>query len=138
MSVALFLRGSCTVSVPAIHRTAAMNLCMQLCLPYRNFRWCDDGSIRFCCTASAARRFLAAGRAMGMDAEIGAYRGLPRLLSRIGKRAGLVVGAFLAMALIVASSLFVWDVQVSGNVELSEEEVLAELRRFTELPLTTP
>ena len=128
MSVALFLRGSCTVSVPAIHRTAAMNLCLQLCLPYRNFRWCDDGSIRFCCTASAARRFLAAGRAMGMDAEIVAYRGLPRLLSRIGKRAGLVVGAFLAMALIVASSLFVWDVQVSGNVELSEEEVLEELR----------
>ena len=128
MSVALFLRGSCTVSVPAIHRTAAMNLCLQLCLPYRNFRWCDDGSIRFCCTASAARRFLAAGRAMGMDAEIVAYRGLPRLLSRIGKHAGLVVGAFLAMALIVASSLFVWDVQVSGNVELSEEEVLEELR----------
>ena len=128
MSVTLFLRGSCTVAIPAIHRTAAMNLCMQMGLQYSNFRWCEDGSVRFFCTASAARRFFAACQKRDIEVEIVAYRGLPQFLKRIGSRAGLIVGAVLALTLIVLSGLFVWDVQVSGNVELTDGEVIAELR----------
>lgn len=128
MSVALFLRGSCTVAIPASHRTAAMNLCMQMGVQYSGFRWCEDGSIRFVCAASAARRFLAICRKRDIEVEIISYRGLPQFLKRIGSRAGLVVGAVLALTLIVLSGLFVWDVQVSGNVELTEGEVIAELR----------
>ena len=128
MSIALFLRGSCTVSIPGVHRTAAMNLCMQMGLQYTHFIWCEDGSVRFCCSVSSARRFLAACQARDVEAEIVAHRGLPKLVMRFGKRTGLVVGAVLAIALIVLSGLFVWDVQVSGNESLTEGEVLAELR----------
>ncbi len=128
MSVALFLRGNCTVAIPAPHRTAAMNLCMQMGLQYSDFRWCEDGSVRFCCTASSARRFLAACQRRDVEAEIVAHRGLPRFLSQVSQRAGLVAGTVLALALIVLSGLFVWDVQVSGNVSLTEGEVLEELR----------
>jgi len=129
VSIALFLRGSCTVSVPSVHRTAAMNLCMQMGLQYTNFVWCEDGSVQFSCTASSARRFLAACQKRDIEAEIVAHRGLPKLLKRLGERAGLVVGAVLAMALIVLSGLFVWDVQVSGNETLTEGEVIAELQK---------
>ena len=128
MSIALFLRGSCTVSVLSIHRTAAMNLCMQMGLQYTNFVWCEDGSIQFSCDVSSARRFLAACRAQDIEAEIVAHRGFPRLLMRLKKRAGLVVGAALALTLIILSGLFVWDVQVSGNENLTEGEVIEELR----------
>jgi similar to stage IV sporulation protein len=129
MSLALFLRGSCTVSVPALFRTEAMDLCMRQGVQYTNFVWCEDGGVCFCCTVPAARRFVAACRAQGIDAEILAYRGLPRLFGRITKRAGFVVGAVLSVALIVLSCLFVWDVQVSGNVTLSEGEVIEELQK---------
>lgn len=128
MSIALFLRGSCTVAIPAPHRTAAMNLCMQMGVQYSGFRWREDGSICFSCTASSARRFLAACHKRDIAVEIVAYRGLPQFLKRIGSRAGLVVGGILALMLIVLSGLFVWDVQVSGNVELTEGEVIEELR----------
>lgn len=128
MSVSLFLRGSCTVAVPSVHRTAAMNLCMQMGLQYANFVWHEDGSIQFSCSASSARRFLAACRARDIEVEIAAHRGLPKLLSRLGARAGLVVGAVLAVTLVVLSSLFVWDVQVSGNETLTEGDVIKELR----------
>lgn len=128
MSVALFLRGSCTVAVPSHHRTAAMNLCMQMGLQYANFAWREDGSITFRCTASAARRFLAACRARDIEVEALAYQGLPRFLQRIWERAGLVVGGVLALTLIILSGLFVWDVQVSGNETITEEEVIGELR----------
>ena len=128
MSLALFLRGSCTVAVSALHRTAAMNLCMQMGLQYRDFLWCPDGSVRFHCTVSSARRFLSACHKRDIEAEIIAYQGLPKLLGRIAQRAGLVVGGFLALGLVILSGLFVWDVQVSGNEHLTEAEVVSELR----------
>ena len=128
MSIALFLQGNCTVSIPAIHRTAAMNLCMQLGLQYRNFCWCEDGSICFCCTTLSARRFLGICQKKGIDAKIISTKGLPRLLKQFGARVGLIIGAFFAVALMVLSGLFVWDVQVSGNETLTEGEVIAELR----------
>lgn len=128
MSVSLFLRGHCTVVIPAPHRTAAMNLCMQMGLQYRDFRWDEDGSVRFCCTTSSAKRLIAACRARDIEARVIDYRGLPQLLRKMTERAGLIVGAFLALSLIILSGLFVWDVQVSGNVTLTEEEVIKELR----------
>lgn len=129
MNVSLFLWGSCTVSVPAVHRTAAMNLCMQMGLQYTRFEWREDGSVCFCCATSAARRFLGACQKRDIKVEIVAYRGFPRLLMSLGARAGLVVGAALAIALIVLSELFVWDVQVSGNESLTEGEVIEELQK---------
>ncbi len=129
MSISLFLRGSCTVSIPAVHRTAAMDLCMQMGLQYTNFVWSEEGGIRFSCAFRPARKFLAACRARDIEAEIVAYRGLPYLFERMAKRPGLIVGALLSVALIVLSGLFVWDVQVSGNVTLNESEVVEELRK---------
>ena len=128
MSISLFLRGSCTVAVPASHRTAAMNLCMQTRVQYRSFQWREDGGVCFSCTAAAARRFLADCQRQNIEVQILARRGLPRFLAQVSQRAGLVVGAVLALTLIVLSGLFVWDVQVSGNLSLTEGEVLEELR----------
>ena len=128
MSMFLFLRGSCTVSVTAQHRTVAMNLCMQMHLQYTNFIWREDGGIQFDCSASSARRFVAACHKHGIEAEIVSYRGFPKFLKRLRSRTGLVVGAILAVALVVLSGLFVWDVQVSGNVELTDGEVIEALR----------
>ena len=129
MSVALFLRGSCTVSVSAIHRTAVMNLCMQMGLQYTGFVWCEDGSVRFSCATSSARRLLSACHKRDMEVEIITYRGLPQILKRMTERVGLIVGAVLSLVLIVLSGLFVWDVQVSGNVDLTESEVIEELQK---------
>ena len=128
MSLFLFLRGNCAVSVTAQHRTVAMNLCMQMHLQYTNFTWREDGGIQFDCSASSARRFVAACHKQGIEAEIVSYRGLPKFLKRLHSRTGLVVGAILAVALVVLSGLFVWDVQVSGNVELTDGEVIEALR----------
>ena len=128
MNVALYLRGNCTLSIPSDSRTEAMNLCMQMGLQYANFCWCEDGSIRFSCYTSSAKRFLSVCKAKSITAEIIEYRGLPRLLKAMALRKGLIVGTFLSLTLIILSGLFVWDVQVSGNVTLTEGDVIEELR----------
>ena len=128
MSIALFLRGGCIVSIPAPQRTAAMNLCMQMGVQYTQFTWHEDGSVQFLCATFSARRFVNICRQENIEAEIVAYRGFPKLLKCLFNRLGLVVGSFLALMLIVLSGLFVWDVQVSGNEEMTEGEVIEELR----------
>lgn len=128
MSIALFLQGSCTVAVPPECRTRAMNLCLRQRLQYSHFEWCEDGGIRFCCTPRSAKQFLALCKHEGIAAEIVAYRGLPAFLKRISARSGLVVGGVLALFLIVLSGLFVWDVQIAGNVNLTDGEVVEALR----------
>ena len=128
MSIFLLLRGSCTLSITAQHRTAAMNLCMQMSIPYTNFVWREDGGIQFDCSVSSARKLLAACHKQEIEAEILACGGIPKLLKRLRVRVGLVVGAVLAIALVVLSGLFVWDVQVSGNEKLTEGEVVEALR----------
>lgn len=129
MNLGLFLRGNCRISIPSRQRTAAMNLCMQMGLQFADFRWCDDGSIQFSCSATSSHRFLSLCRERNIEAEAVAQRGLPYLLKSLTKRAGLIVGAVLALALIVLSGLFVWDVQVSGTETLTEETVVKELRK---------
>lgn len=128
MSIFLLLRGSCTLSITAQYRTAAMNLCMQMSIPYTNFVWREDGGIQFDCSVSSARKFLAACHKQEIEAEILACVGIPKLLKHLRVRVGLVVGAVLAIALVVLSGLFVWDVQVSGNEKLTEGEVVEALR----------
>lgn len=129
MNLGLFLRGNCRISIPSRQRTAAMNLCMQMGLQFADFRWCEDGSIQFSCSATSSHRFLSLCRERNIEAEAVAKRGLPYLLKSLTKRAGLIVGAVLALALIVLSGLFVWDVQVSGTETLTEETVIEELRK---------
>ena len=128
MRIALFLQGSCTVVIPARYRTEAMNLCMQMTLQYTDFVWREDGCVSFSCSVLSARRFLSLCRAHDIDVQMIAYRGLPRLFQRITKRPGIIVGAVLALVLTLLSGMLVWDVQVSGNVTLTEGDVIEELR----------
>lgn len=53
--------------------------------------------------------------------------GLPARLSRYRKRWGLILGALLCAAIIWASSLFLWQIDVVGNETLSDAEVLSLL-----------
>ena len=128
MNISLFFGGSYTLIVSSVHRTAAMNLCMQMGLQYTDFVWIQDGSIRFSCSARGAKRFLAACRAQGIEVEVAERKGLPERLILLKARIGLVIGALLSVLLVFVSGLFVWDVQVSGNESLTESEILEELR----------
>lgn len=60
----------------------------------------------------------------GAEAEIIDEKGLPFLISRYRKRYGIYVGILLGTAFLLFSSLFLWDVQVTGNVNISEKEIL--------------
>lgn len=82
--------------------------------------------IRFSCTLLGAKRLLAKKPSALTLVEI-ACGGLPLLLAGLCKRPGLLCGLVLALVLLTASHLFVWDVRVIGNETISQEELCREL-----------
>lgn len=50
-------------------------------------------------------------------------RGLPFVLARYRKRLGLLFGALIFMLSVFASQLFVWDIEISGNREISTRDI---------------
>ncbi|NLM55861.1 MAG: sporulation protein YqfD [Clostridiales bacterium] len=69
---------------------------------------------------------LACGE-LGAEYKVLCERGLPQLWRRYGKRAGLIVGAFIFFAAVFISDWFVWEIKVSGNETLTDAEVLEQL-----------
>ncbi|CAH0119617.1 MULTISPECIES: sporulation protein YqfD [unclassified Paenibacillus] len=54
--------------------------------------------------------------------------GFPFLLDKLGKRKALIAGGLLFMAGLYLLSSLVWDIEVSGNVNIPKEEILQAAR----------
>jgi len=63
----------------------------------------------------------------GVTVEAYSLQGLPAFFYRYRTRVGALIGAVFAVALTVLSSRFIWQIDVVGNVRMSDEEVLAVL-----------
>ena len=70
------------------------------------------------------RQVNAAAKKAGMSVRVTSRRGLPFLLLRYRRRIGIPVGAVLAAALLFMLSGRLWEVTVTGNETLSDDEIL--------------
>ena len=61
------------------------------------------------------------------EGEVRRHLGLGALFHRHRKRAGFFLGAVMAALLLVCSTLFVWDVRISGNERVPADEIRATL-----------
>lgn len=122
MNPVLLLSGYAVLSATAEQSAALLNVFLQRDAAFSGFMALEDGSVQLTCSLLTAKRLQGA-------AEFTVLRrgGLPVWLLRARSRMGLVVGGLLAVALLLVSRLFVWDVRVTGNRELSAAEVLEEL-----------
>ena len=67
------------------------------------------------------------------------HLGFFELTERYRKRIGLVIGFFMALSLIILSSLFVWDITIEGAERIPEQTILEALAsRGLELGTFTP
>lgn len=128
MKLTTLLFGGQCIAVPAEHRLAVLNLCLQNGFSYTDFVWCADGSVRFWCTVPTARRLLRYCKSSMADVRTVDARGIPWLFWMLRKRIGLAVGVVCALSLLVLSGQFVWDIDITGNEQLSAEEIRELLR----------
>ncbi len=104
-----------------------LNLCMKYGYPYRDMRT-DGDTVVFVCTLHTAEQLRDRAAARDISVELSEPQGLPSMVYRYKKRAGLWLGMAAAILIVMMSGRVVWDIRVSGNEELSTaeiEEVLA-------------
>ena len=128
MNLTLFLFGNRKVWTGAENRTALLNICLQNRISYTDFRYGEDGSICFLTSSHTAKRLQRLCQAEGIELRILESGGLPPFLWRYRRRAGLMIGAVLSLALMLLSQRFVWDIRITGNETMTETEVREELR----------
>lgn len=122
MNPILFLSGYAKLSTDADHAALLLDALLRYDLPFSGFTNEPDGKVCLICSTGTAKR-------LQKELPITVLRqgGLPFALRRLFRRPGLVVGGLFAIALLLVSRLFVWDVRITGNERLSASEVLEEL-----------
>lgn len=106
-----------------------LNLFMEYGIVYRKFGEREDGRVGFRCSAYASIMLLRLCAQRGIAVETVAFRGLPAILYRYRRRAGLLVGAVIAAMLITVYDDFVWDIEVIGNESVTYSYVVDALEK---------
>lgn len=123
MNPILFLAGYAELYADAAHAAELTDALLRSDLPFADMTTDQEGGVRLRCSLRCAER-------LRNEATFQVLRrgGLPILLRRLLRRPGLLVGGLAGLAILLTSTLFVWDVRVSGNEQMSAAEVIAELR----------
>lgn len=122
------LFGYCKMSVPYDRCTDLLNLCMRYGFVYSEFSVKGDTAF-FICPLTSARRLSSACRVYKIPVTLESAHGLLCLLYRYRSRAGLLVGAIIALAIIILSRSIVWEINITGNESMSEAEIISELEK---------
>ena len=88
----------------------------------------SEDTLDFSVSFYASKKLLRECAAAGIEVTEISTHGLPTVLLRYRKRAGLFVGTAAAVAIVIASSSVIFDVRVDGNRRLSDDEVILTLR----------
>lgn len=85
------------------------------------------GDISFTLLQREAARFDAVAADTSLEISVRRQHGMPYLFARLLARPGMLVGALLALLLFALAPLFVWEIELEGNVCVSEAELAREL-----------
>ncbi len=122
-SIPYLIIGYRTLATDAVHAAPLLEVCRRYDLVYEDFRNTVDGGISLRFTRPTARRVLSFCHEQGIPVHAHGEGGLPRLLGKLGHRAGLVIGLVWGLLLLTAAHSVVWDIRISGNETVSDHAI---------------
>ena len=99
-----------------------INLCNENGIAYKKLELCEE-SIKFRVSSAQAKRARTLAKENGIELREIGKKGALALVFRLKKRAGLIVGAIIAITLLVYSSGLVWDIRIEGASNVSERDL---------------
>ena len=121
-----FLRGIVFFRASGGFPERFLNLCSNKNIILKDVQIKDD--ILFASTdIKSYKRIREPARKSGMKIRITKKSGLPFLCFKYKSRAGLILGSMVFLGILGFLSLFIWTVDVSGSVSLSDEEIIKEV-----------
>ncbi len=122
MNPSYYILGYAVVRIGRAHAEQVLNLCMQGGIVYLD-GGSDSEYLRLCLRTGHAGRLCDMLARANVPFAIEKRGGSPQILRRLAGRPGLVLGAVCALALIIASECFVFDIRVTGNSTLTASEI---------------
>ena len=122
-----YFRGYVRAAVRGVHPERVLNACAEAGIPVREAEPAEDYLLRITVPERHFKRVQALAERCQCTAEPEKRGGAPKLLRRVRRHRLLLALLALCVAAALASSLFVWDVQVTGNETVSTGTILREL-----------
>lgn len=125
-----YIRGYYTVTASSSGAQEAIDLLVKNAVPFYGVKGAGEGLVRFRLDGAGLKKYLLLTEGHIIDGEQVERSGLFFDLSGYKLRIGFFLGALICAAIIAASSMFVWDIDVSGEVGISEDEILSVLSDY--------
>lgn len=122
-----FIMGYATVTCDKEFAKELVNVMMKNEIDYWDMHRLEDGKLVFTILLKELRRLQRlCGKA---DTFLSATqsKGVPVIFKRYRKRIGIPIGIAIFSFILWSSTLFVWDIQVSGNEGVTDAEIIDEL-----------
>ena len=126
-SLYLFLIGQNQLVFDVKDAAKVLNICMKSHIVYRDPKMDDEGGFRLWCTPIMSYALLRECERMGVASRICIKKGLPSLVEEYKSRVGLIIGAVCAMAIMIISDNYIWDIRIIGNESVTYTELIDTL-----------
>ena len=125
-----YLRGSVRAEVVCEYPERFINLCAQNGIEFWDLEKTKSGVMRVFVHISGFARLREAAKKAGMQVKAAKKEGVPFFLWRIRKRYLLLAGMLLCFLAVRTMSLFIWEIEVSGNEKVPAEVILETVREM--------
>lgn len=123
------LKGEVTGRIESGFPERVLNLCAEYGIPFWDLRWESAVAFTFTLTRRDWKRLRKLSRRLDCEMEAVGWKGTPFFLGRLRRRYGLWITMGLCSLLLFYGSFFVWDFEIEGNEEVSEQEILRALEK---------
>ncbi len=123
------IRGYFTVSVYDSFDEGTLNDCAAIDISVWNVRR-NNSALLFCVAAKDKKRFEKCMQKNRAVYEIITEKGAVHTLKKYKRRYALLLGGVLAAVFMFFMSSFIWSIEINGNVNLTDEEILEVLEEF--------
>ena len=124
-----FLFGAYTLCVSAESAHSVFNVLITNNIPFGKTKE-KNGDISLCLSPRGYRRYRKICGERALFGESARETGVLSILRRYRLRFGMFAGALIFALSVFLSSLFVWDINVTGNVNITEAEISERLGAY--------
>lgn len=122
-----FVMGYLTIECRASFAREAVNIMMKNEIDYWDMHRLEDGRLVFTMLLKEYRRLKRLCHDDADSFSVHSQKGVPVIFKRYRKRIGIPIGLMLFSFILWSSTLFIWDIQVSGNETLTDSEIIDSL-----------
>ena len=101
----------------------AFDLILNHSLSYETFKFKNNGDAIITVSSDLRDKYLNLFDQYGIEAHFGTNYGLGALINKYKRRYGILVGIILMLLTVHFSSRFVWDINIEGNKEVSDDDI---------------